>query len=336
MSLTLATLRLHAQHACAIDSTTLPPGTSSEAAADQIINQAGGLLYAHQWKFRESDETFLVFNAPITVSNGTWTQSTLTLTKTGGFTNYTHADGNIIRITDGTGATAGYYPIASRTSNDAIVLGRTIGSAADGLTDIDGTISFPYAEVPSDFEELLGHTFVGTSGSLHLTTIQKVIELRYNRTSATGNRWIGAFVRPGRAAVTSALPNVRLEFDHAPTAYVPDAMAITYRRKWAALTGATNVAAIPDNNIFETLLIEYVRAVAEGYMVRHGENGTGFSVIDMTDRINQLESGPLFSNAANMDGLTQPHYGAVQNTAVAMSRVQVHDFDYAGSSVSTP
>lgn len=336
MALTFTALKLQAQHAVTIDSTTLPPGTTSDAAAGVIVNQAGGLLYAHQWKFRESDETFLVFNAPITVSNGTWTQSSLTLTKTGAFASYTHADGNLLRVTDGTGATTGYYPIASKTSDNAIVLARTIGAAADGQVDIDATISFPYAEVPGDFEELIGHTFVGTSGSLHLTTIQKVLELRYNRTQATGNRWIGAFVRPSRAAITSALPNARLEFDHAPSAYVPDAIAITYRRKWATLINGTDAAAIPENNIFETLLIEYVRAVAEGYMVRHAETGSAFGIVDLTDRIKQIEAGPLFANAADLDGLTQPHYGAAQNTAVAMSRCQSYDLDYAGSSVSPP
>lgn len=85
----------------------------------------------------------------ITLTGATWTNGTLTLTKTAAFTNYTFRVGDRIRITGGTGATAGYYIVASRVSADAITLTATIGAGADGQTDISGTLF--------DFQLMRGH-----------------------------------------------------------------------------------------------------------------------------------------------------------------------------------
>lgn len=79
--------------------------------------------------------------AAVTVSGGTWTESSKTLTKTGAFTNYTLVAGDVIAVTGGTGATAGSYAVATRVSNDAITLSTSIGSGADGQTNIAANIS---------------------------------------------------------------------------------------------------------------------------------------------------------------------------------------------------
>lgn len=85
----------------------------------------------------------------IPLTGATWTNGTLTLTKTGAFTNYTFRVGDRIRITGGTGATAGYYIVASRVSADAITLTATIGAGADGQTNIAGSLY--------DFQLMRGH-----------------------------------------------------------------------------------------------------------------------------------------------------------------------------------
>lgn len=71
-----------------------------------------------------------------------FTTSTKTLTKTGAFASYTFTEGDILYISGGTGVTAGLYEIASRTSDDAIVLVADIGGTdpAD-VTSSDGPFS---------------------------------------------------------------------------------------------------------------------------------------------------------------------------------------------------
>jgi hypothetical protein len=76
----------------------------------------------------------------IALTGATWTDATKTLTKTGAFTNYVFKAGTRVRITGGTGATAGFYVVATRASADAITLVTSIGVGADGQVDIAGTV----------------------------------------------------------------------------------------------------------------------------------------------------------------------------------------------------
>lgn len=69
-----------------------------------------------------------------------WTAASRTLTKTGAFTSYTFRAGDMIYLTAGTGFTANaWYTIASRTSNDAIVLATTqpAGNTMSGADQTD-------------------------------------------------------------------------------------------------------------------------------------------------------------------------------------------------------
>lgn len=92
------------------------------------------------WNFRKR-QVSVTFNV-LSVSDATWTESTKTLTKASGFASYTHVDGARILITDGTGATTGEFVIASKTSDNAIVLESSLSSAGVNLTtgDIDGKL----------------------------------------------------------------------------------------------------------------------------------------------------------------------------------------------------
>lgn len=83
----------------------------------------------------------------VAVTAATWDEASLTLTKVGGFANYTWQVGDKIRITGGTGATVGDYEIASRTDDDSIVLSSSIGSGADAQTDVAGRLFVWYANL---------------------------------------------------------------------------------------------------------------------------------------------------------------------------------------------
>lgn len=77
----------------------------------------------------------------------TWTAATKTLTKTGAFTNYTWRSGDMIYLSAGTGHTVGWYTIASRSSNDAIVLASATGlSGADNADTAANVTSATYGE----------------------------------------------------------------------------------------------------------------------------------------------------------------------------------------------
>lgn len=94
-----------------------------------------------RWNFRRREVTLRV--SPFEVETATWTNGTLTLTQTGAFANYTaFQEGDIFVCTGGTNAVRGEYMIASRTSDDAIVLGSSLSATAGNLTtgDITGYV----------------------------------------------------------------------------------------------------------------------------------------------------------------------------------------------------
>lgn len=86
------------------------------------------------------DQDRFQYFGKVVLTGATWTESTKTLTLTGGFTRYVLANSTRIYISGGTGATAGWYTIASRTSDNAVVLSTSIGADADGQSDIAGYI----------------------------------------------------------------------------------------------------------------------------------------------------------------------------------------------------
>ncbi len=123
-----------------------------DAATNYVVNNVWN---GQDWNFRRRQVTMSI--KTVTVTGATYTNGTKTLSLTGGFTNYTHVTGAMALISAGTGVTTGLYEIASKTSNDAIVLTSALGAAADGQTDFTLrtlTISFP--DLPS------GETFDST------------------------------------------------------------------------------------------------------------------------------------------------------------------------------
>lgn len=87
------------------------------------------------WNIRRRQCRFRVNR--IALTGGTWTDSSKTLTKTGAFASYTHTNGARVRVLTGAAdAVEGDYIVASKTSDNAIVLTTSIGAAADGDTDV--------------------------------------------------------------------------------------------------------------------------------------------------------------------------------------------------------
>lgn len=72
----------------------------------------------------------------------TWTASSKTLTRVGSFTNYTFVAGDKMFLDGGT-CVPGWYPIASKTSADAIVLVDDIKATTSAPADITGWLYGP-------------------------------------------------------------------------------------------------------------------------------------------------------------------------------------------------
>ena len=307
MALTLADLRTYVTQVIGTPDANLPPsGGSATTRGDLLVNQAGRYLMKHLWNFRIAPPAILSFVAPISIADGTWTTSSKTLTKTAGFATYTFAKGDIIEISAGTGATTGYYTIASRTSDNAIVLVKDIG-ATNGSTDIDGEIAFPYVNLPSDFGSLISLHMHSAYSAFHLTDINEVMRRRMTATAVNSATYMAAIVQATNQSATTALGAPRLELDHAPTAADPDVAFVSYYRAWNTLAADADYANVPE--FAEDLLFAYIGAFTEGLMNAHADEDGIVPVVTISDRLRDIDEGPLFRLTKEYDGLLQSDYG---------------------------
>lgn len=260
------------------------------------------------WKFRERTSR-LNLRADITLTGATWTEATKTLTKTAAFTNYTHLAGDEVKITSGTGATAGYYPIASKTSANAIVLETSIGAGADTQTDIAGTMNLWAMALPSDFLEMLSvYPASSSNQSLNFVPLSTLIEARRN--SISGSGFYASVVNATLAAGGAPVP--RLELSGAASGNTLGAYNITYRCNWTFTpSGASDSFVLPVPEFLIPFFVEYLMLYA-----RAVENNDPDGA---TTRLNKLLNGPEFVSAVVRDGLSQSDYGPIQNGAIQMA-----------------
>lgn len=276
---------------------------------EQVINDAGRYLFSmHSWNWRNRPTAPLSYIAPISVANATYTESTKTITKTSGFTNYTFRNAELFEVTDGTGATEAEYQIASRTSANAIVLNASIGSAADAQTDIDGTISFPYCVLPSDFGEgqivSLTHRNNQTYNTI-ATSLEQVRWLRFNSLIASYQLYY-AVSYPSQTSTSVVPANPLLEIYPTPTAVDPSVLFLNYKAGWVLLEDEDAVANVPIG--YEYLLKRLVKAFAHEAMSNDNS------------QIAAVESSIEYLKLKRMDGGTQANLGKLAGGA-AQSRV---------------
>lgn len=119
------------------------------------------LYNKEHWSFRKRD-VILSIKYLNTITAATWTESTKTLTQTGAFTNLSLTNGTaMIMVTDGTGAIVGEYQIASRTSDDAVVLTASLATANGNLATGDIEAKMFYL----DFRGLLANETIDAVAS---------------------------------------------------------------------------------------------------------------------------------------------------------------------------
>ena len=300
MALTVKECLGHIQHA-------LGGSLSSGINPTNLINRAGEFLTsAHTWSWLENGTAKLDLRANITIAGGTTNGSPgTTLTKTGAFTNYSFVEGDQVEITSGTGVTAGFYKILSRTNDNDILVDVTPGVSGSAIA---ATIHADAVALPSDFRELLSYEASNSlTNSLQLTTMQHLVELRANNLQASGGGYFGAIVFPIPGTETKQVgprgaPVPRLELYPVPDANLVGGLTISYRRNWYSVS--TDAVTIRVPSYVEGPFIQVLRAFAKGYE----EDDT--ASIDM--RVAEIVSGPLFMGAVARDALSQPNYGRMR------------------------
>lgn len=270
----------------------------------ELSAQAGVMLMnARPWAWAEDRSITIRPRAEITIEDATWTEATKTLTKTGAFTAYSHLSGDTVEIDSGTGATVGTYEVASKTSANAVVLGASIGSAADGQTDIAATFPNDQVEIPSGFP-LLQITAYAAPDSLisrmEFTSPQSLLDIRGypGYVGTTIGFW--ALLRHVRSP-SGGSPIPRLDLWPRATG-TEEAMVIYYRGGWLVPSTDEELLSIPD--WLDPAYIEFFKAYVMGT-----EEPEGGSV---DRRIVAVLQGPSFLNASQIDSTMQQSYGRMR------------------------
>ncbi len=291
------------------------PGTPIELR--ELVNQAGEHLVAmHQWNWLMGREARLRPRATIALTGATWTEATKTLTKVGAFTSYSFLSADTVEITSGTGATAGVYRVASRTSADAIVLETSIGAAADGQTNIAGEMRNDQIALPTDFDlqAIVGYSMTnGLTGTLEMTTPQGMLDLRSWPGLATVTSFWGlvSYVRSSAGGA----PIQRLEL-WPSTSSTEEELVLFYRGGWIELSSDTDALAIP--NWLNALMIEVFKAFVMGS--EEPEGGT------VDQRLTALRGGALYADAVRRDAQVMADLGPLANVWMEGPPQQVSRF----------
>lgn len=150
-----------------------------------------------------------------------------------------------------------------------------------------------YVTLPSDFGELMS----AWKDDTQIAVVTPDILENYRLTTFPDWQY--------KAAVRTMVPtnvssqSFRLELYPTPTSNETDVVKVIYRAGWQGVTSGTadsQVISIPSS--VEATLIAYVRAVSEAY-----EDG------QQSQRIAEVEAGPIFSAAQRKDGMIQTTFG---------------------------
>lgn len=297
MSITLGELR---------DSVTRIVGQKPDDlfTIEGVINDAGRYLYGmHPWAWRDRPVYPLSYIAPISVTDATYTDATKTITKASGFTDYTYRGAELFEVTDGDNATEAQYKVSGRTSANAITLADSIGSAADGDTDIDGTLYFPYCVLPSDFGEgeIMSVVYQDSYAfKVIASSLSHVQSLRSNQQAAFDQVYY-AVSYPTQTSTSVAPAQPVMEIYPTPTAAQQSVLMLSYKSGWVLLEDEDAVANVPVG--YEYLLKRLAKAFAHEAMSHDNS------------RITEVESSVEFLKLKRMDGRTQWNLGKTQGGA---------------------
>lgn len=164
------------------------------------------------------------------------------------------------------------------------------------------TISQNYVTLPADFR---GIKSIWTTSSIndivHLTTIDEIIRRRGSSLSVTNQDYWVAPAWPTQTATTSEPTSPRLELWPTPAATSADAWAVSYYAGWIQLAASTvNVPNIP--SWMGHMLVQFVRAVAEGYADGNVEGRCDAIVNSRSSHAAMARDGEVVQNMGPISG----------------------------------
>lgn len=269
----------------------------------EIVNQAGEhLVGMYPWRWLEGRQARLRLRPAIDLTGATWTEAGLILTKVGAFAAYSPLSADTFELTSGTGATTGTYEVVSRPDADSVVLRTSIGAAANGQTDIVGTLRNDQIELPSDFDFQTISAWGMTRGLtkwLSLTSEQGMLDFRTFSPQHTIGFW--ALLRYVRGyAGGQAVPRLELS---GTTDSADEALVIFYRGGWKEPDTDDEVLCPP--SWMNGLFIEILKSIVMG--TEESESGS------LDARLTKLRMGVTFLDARARDMLAQPTMGPAEN-----------------------
>jgi hypothetical protein len=269
----------------------------------ELVDQAGHHLAAMaSWKWLEGRQARLRTRAQINLTAATWTEATKRLTKAGAFAGYTQLDGDVLEDVTGTGAVDGTYEIVARIDDNTIELATSIGSAADGQTDIAATLPNDQVALPGDFDlqRITAWGVVGgLAGSLSLETAQSILDLRWAR-----GRWTTSFFALLTYVRSSQDGRVIPRLDVGPGVLTGgEQFVIFYRAGWATPEDDGDPLPLPKAGWLNALFLQVLKAFAMGQ--EESEK------MGLDDRLALVQRGMTFQLALQRDQSIQAQYGSI-------------------------
>lgn len=286
---------------------------STEIDKIGLVNRAGEFLYSmHPWAFTKRRSKLIDTRAEITVSNATWTEASLLVSKTNAFTNYSFVEGDQFQVTGGanallTNSAVTFIEVASAT-NSGVVLYQSLGSDADGDSDIDGTIRANSVSLPADFRSIID---IQSTDSLirgvKMVSIQTINELRTTQLDVSADwDYCGAVVYSGSPPVPI------LELWPTPSRKVLGEFTIFYKKRWTRKYTDSDLLDFPE--FVDHLFLEIVRAYAKSY-----EHNASLAAL-----LAEIKAGPEFEAAAASDAAIQWNRGTVEGGGSQIHRGRFH------------
>lgn len=293
----------------------------------RVIDEAGFFFCRmHPWKWLETGRSFLGVNGKITGTGKDWTQATKTLTDTGAFADYVWHEGDGVKVTAGTGLTLGRSLVASRTSDDAIVLEKDLGG--DTVGTVSYTLNRDHVDLPSDVQEIIE---IAASDSLVngmlLTAYADLLRKQTSQVEVDSSwTYYGAVVHGKVTSPTTGdfLPFLRIW--PIPNNTTIDTFSLFYRKDW--VPGSSDDSELPIPEWLQGFFIHVARQWAAAY-----EEG---DVMERADRLRrEILGSPEFQQAISADGRIQPTYGPLRGAAV--ERTSNRGFNvYLATTVAAP
>lgn len=273
-----------------------------------IVNQAGHhLVGMHEWAWLVRRARVLALRSRVSVSDGTWTEATLTLRAVGAFADYTWVQGDLLIDVGGTDTLEEtQVEIAAKLDDDQIQLRTTISATGLDLAtgDITATIDVSSIELPDDFAKLISLTARNSlSIAVELTDLETFLYAKTNSFLTGSTFFYATKVYATFPDDSGGAPKPILEIWPPLTAGVDHgAFMMFYQAGWRDLDDEDDYVPLP--TWMHLPFIQLIRLMLRGYL-EEDEGG-------MAERLMEWEAGPYLLRAMERDGAEQQHLGRIR------------------------